>query len=84
MPELTINNTGELINIYKECDAHTEGSYYEAMQRPFTLARQQSKKGLIKIALSSDGKFCASLSATTPKCVWVWDLSDYNLNSILV
>jgi hypothetical protein len=35
------------------------------------------------IALSSDAKFCATVSASAPKYVWVWDLTDYNLNSIL-
>ena len=84
MPELTAQNTGELINIYKEVNTKTDGSYYEAMQRPFELGRVKSQKGIQQIALSSDSKFCATLCATTPKCVWVWDLSDYNLNSILV
>jgi len=46
MPELTVNNTGELINIYKEQEANMEGSYYEAMQRPFELKRTESNKGL--------------------------------------
>ncbi len=35
------------------------------------------------IALSSDAKFCAAVTASAPKYVWVWDLTDYNLNSIL-
>jgi WD40 repeat protein len=84
MPELTVNNTGELINIYRECEANNEGSYYEAMQRPYQIKRVDSKKGITSVALSSDAKFVAAVSACTPHCVWVWDLSDYNLNSVLV
>lgn len=84
LPELTAQNTGELINIYKEVNTKTDGSYYEALQRPFELGRVKSQKGMLQIALSTDSKFCATVCATTPKCVWVWDLTDYNLNSILV
>ena len=84
MPELTAQNTGELINIYKEVNTKTDGSYYEALQRPFELGRVKSQKGMLQIALSGDSKFCATVCATTPRCVWVWDLTDYNLNSILV
>jgi hypothetical protein len=42
MPELTVNNTGELINIYKEVTTKAEGSYFEAMSRPFMMERVSS------------------------------------------
>ena len=86
MSELTVNNTAELINIYNESDTSKEGSFYEAMQRPFKIPRSTSvsRQGLKRICFSSDAKFCATLSENTPKCVWVWDLTDYNLNSVLV
>jgi len=43
MQELTVNNTGELINIYREFNTVKEGSFYEALQRPFSLQRNNSK-----------------------------------------
>lgn len=82
--ELTSLNTGELINIYMEIDTQLEGSYYEPVQRPFVVPRVDSKRGVIICALSCDAKYCAAVCASSPRCVWIWDLSDYNLNSILV
>lgn len=74
MPELTTTNTGELINIYMEKDTPYDGCLYEAMQRPFALPRKATRGGLIKVCLSHDGRFVATVSACTPACIWLWDL----------
>ena len=74
MPELTTTNTGELINIYMEKDTPYDGCLYEAMQRPFALSRKATRGGLIKVCLSHDGRFVATVSACTPTCIWLWDI----------
>ena len=41
--ELNERNTGELLNIYRECDTKLEGIYYEALQRPFEVPKNPNK-----------------------------------------
>ena len=41
-------------------------------------------RGVTLVAISPDSKFCATKSTSSPSCVWIWDLNEFNLNSILV
>ena len=43
-----------------------------------------AKKGISLIEVSYDSRFAASKSETSPRCIWVWDLVEMSLNSILV
>lgn len=36
------------------------------------------------IAVSHDDRFCATKSEAAPNCVWVWDLQEMSLNSLVV
>ena len=40
--------------------------------------------GVSKFVISPDSGFVAAVCETTPKCVWIWDLSKLCLNSLLV
>jgi WD40 repeat protein len=94
--ELTEVNSSDILNIYKECDSN-DGVYYEALSRPFNVPRiplhdqvpgvgigQVAKRGISRIEVSFDSRFCATKCETSPKCVWIWDLVEMSLNSILV
>ena len=94
--ELTQANSSDVLNIYKECDS-VDGVYYQALSRPFRVPRTQlqdqvagvgvgkvARKGISKIEVSYDSRFAATKSETSPNCVWVWDLIEMSLNSILV
>ena len=94
--ELTEINSSDILNIYQECDS-SEGVYYKALGRPFRIPRillqdqeagvglkKDAKRGISKIAVSYDSRFCATKCETTPNCVWVWDLVEMSLNSLLV
>ena len=41
-------------------------------------------RGISIIQFSYDNRFCATKCEATPKCVWIWDLVEMSLNSILV
>lgn len=88
LPQLNDRNTGELLNIYRECDNKQEGIFYEALSRPYEVQNKNTQnsaaRGITLIAISPDSKFLASKSTTSPNCVWIWDLNEYNLNSILI
>ena len=92
--ELTDLNSSDVLNIYQERDGG-DGTYYDAMSRPFKvpqLALQDQKesygmgkgRGISIVQLSHDNRFCATKCEATPKCVWIWDLVEMSLNSLLV
>ena len=43
-----------------------------------------AKHGISKVEVSFDSRFCATKCETSPTCVWIWDLVEMALNSILV
>jgi len=45
---------------------------------------QLAKRGITKIEVSYDSRFAATKCETSPRCVWVWDLIEMSLNSIMV
>jgi len=62
---LNDRNTGELLNIYRECDNKQDGIFYEALQRPFDVPQMEqrgSSRGISIVALSPDGRFCTTKS----------------------
>jgi WD40 repeat protein len=44
----------------------------------------EAKRGISLIAVSFDDRFCATKNEATPNCVWVWDLQEMCLNSLIV
>lgn len=94
--ELTEVNSSDILNIYREQDS-PDGVFYQALSRPFRVPRiplqdqnpgvgigNVAKRGISKIEVSHDSRFCATKSETSPNCVWIWDLVEMSLNSILV
>ena len=45
---------------------------------------QVARRGISKIEVSHDSRFAATKCLTSPKCVWIWDLVEMSLNSLLV
>ena len=41
-------------------------------------------RGISIIEISHDNRFCATKCEAAPKCVWIWDLVEMSLNSLLV
>lgn len=41
-------------------------------------------RGISVIAISHDDRYCATKNEQTPCCVWVWDLIEMTLNSLIV
>lgn len=94
--ELTEVNSSDILNIYQECDS-SDGVFYKALSRPFDVPRiplhdqvagvgigKVAKRGISLIQVSHDSRFCATKCETSPNCVWIWDLVEMSLNSILV
>lgn len=94
--ELTEVNSSDILNIYKECDS-ADGVYYQALSRPFAIPRaplqdqvagvgigKVAKRGISRIEVSFDSRFAATKCETSPNCVWVWDLVEMSLNSLMV
>ena len=40
-------------------------------------------RGISIIEVSFDNRFCATKCEATPRCVWIWDLIEMSLNSLL-
>ncbi len=89
-------NSSDILNIYRETES-ADGVFYQALSRPFVVPRSplqdQSagvgvgkvpKRGISHIEVSFDSRFVATKSETSPCCVWIWDLVEMSLNSILV
>ena len=94
--ELTEMNSSDILNIYKEQDS-PDGIFYEALSRPYTVPRlplqdqapgvglgKVANRGVSRIEVSHDSRFAATKCLTSPRCVWIWDLVEMSLNSLLV
>ena len=80
---LTVGNTDELLNIYKETESN-EGIFYQALHRPFNLPLASKLRGISLLAVSFDGNYAATKADSQPNCVFVWDLGDLTLNSVVL
>jgi len=80
---LTANNTDELLNIYKETGSD-DGIFYQALPRPYNLPTPQKIRGISLISVSKDGHYVAAKSDALPTCVFVWDLTELSLNSVII
>ena len=93
---LTEVNSSDILNIYLESDSG-DGVYYQAVSRPFSVPRiplqdqvpgvgvgRVAKRGVSRIEVSFDSRFAATKCETSPRCIWIWDLVEMSLNSLLV
>ena len=80
---LTATNTDELLNIYKETGSD-DGIFYQALPRPYNLPSALKIRGISLITISQDSHYVAAKSDALPTCVYVWDLTELTLNSVII
>lgn len=80
---LTATNTDELLNIYKETGSD-DGIFYQALPRPYNLPAALKIRGISLITISQDGHYVAAKSDALLTCVYVWDLTELTLNSVII
>jgi len=96
LEKLTDENSPEVLNIYQESDSR-DGIFYDAVSRPYNIphlplqqqvavkaSSQPPKRGISIISVSFDSRFVASKNENTPRCVWIWDMVEMSLNSLLI
>jgi hypothetical protein len=94
---LNDNNSNTDLNIYVESETKEDGPLYEAVSKPFELkklTKQEStvfkpdtelpRVGISKIVVSFDSNYVATICEQSPFYVWIWDLSNIQLNSIIM
>lgn len=97
MDTLDDNNTHTDLNIYVESETKEDGPLYEAVSKPFALQKLTNQEiaqfprdselprvGISKISVSHDSNYAATICETCPLYVWIWDLSNIQLNSIIM
>ena len=59
-------------------------SFASTKQQLETKTALATARGISLIAVSNDDRYCATKNEQTPCCVWVWDLQELTLNSLIV
>lgn len=81
------------MNIFIESDS-LEGSIYKPGVKPLKINQLNNphllqkggspKLGISMISISADSRYIAAKNENCPTYVWIWDLVELNLNTVLV